>query len=58
MYKNQKTFSPLECSLCKRFDCKYRLHYNRLYAIGFKIKVADCVRLQEQKRQDAMSKGR
>ena len=52
MYKTQKTFSPLECSLCNRCDCKYRTHYEQLYSCGFKISVTDCKRLNKQKQQN------
>lgn len=58
MYKTQKTFSPLECSLCKHYNCKYRAHFEQLYNSGFKIPVADCERLRAQRQQQKMSKGR
>ena len=46
MVKYQKTFSPLDCSLCDYKDCMYRFSYESLYNTGRKIPVANCKRLQ------------
>ena len=58
MYKTQKTFNPLDCSLCQNYDCKYRAHYEQLYKSGFKIPIADCERIRKQKQTQQMRKGR
>lgn len=58
MYKTQKTFSPLDCGLCKCFDCKYRANYEQLYSVGFKIPISECKRLKDRKRMEKMTKGR
>lgn len=51
MVKNQKTFNPLECGLCKELDCPQRTNYESLYRLGIKVRVADCKRLQDLKKQ-------
>ena len=58
MYKTQKKFSPLDCKLCKCYDCKFKAHYEQLYSVGFKIPVADCKRLQQRKHTEKVMKGR
>ena len=47
MNKYQKTFSPLECGLCKETDCMYKDNYESLYQAGIQIKVSYCKRLQK-----------
>ncbi len=52
MKKNQKSFNALECGLCPHSDCFYRQCYESMYHVGKKIPVAQCKRLQEQKRKE------
>lgn len=58
MLKTQKTFSPLNCKLCDRFDCKFRLKTEHLYSIGYMIQVNDCLRLQQQRADEKRYRGR
>jgi hypothetical protein len=49
MLKTQTHFNPLECGLCKEWDCPYRMNYDSIYRAGQKIKIAACKRLQQPK---------
>lgn len=50
MLKNQKDFSPLECSLCREKDsCTYGQNYEAMYRYGYRMKVTLCKRLQAEK---------
>lgn len=46
MLKTQKKFNPLECVVCKHYDCKYKDNSEQLYNIGFKIPINDCPKLR------------
>ena len=46
MIKRQKSFNPLECSLCKEMGCMYYDCYESMYNAGKRILVANCKRLQ------------
>ena len=51
MIKNQKTFNPLECGMCKETGCMYQKNYESLYQAGIQIKVSYCKRLQKRGRK-------
>ncbi len=52
MKRYQKYFSPLECGLCGETNCLYKSCYESMYNTGKRIAVANCKRLQEQKRKE------
>ena len=52
MLKNQKTFSALECGLCKETECMYRDCYESMYSMGKRILVSNCKRLREKERKE------
>lgn len=58
MYKTQKTFSPLECGLCKHYGCKYYKYYEQNYRAGFKVPASDCERIQQEKQRVRFTRGR
>lgn len=54
MLKNQKSFSPLECQLCKQWpDCVYGQNYEEMYRYGYKMQIALCKRLNPAQSKNA-----
>lgn len=52
MIKAQKTFSALECGICKYAEkCCYGKNYKALYKAGVSIPINACMRIKQQQKR-------
>ncbi len=52
MIKAQKTFSALECGICKYAEkCCYGKNYKAFYKAGVSIPINACMRIKQQQKR-------